>query len=1470
MPAGTETRTQKRRTYRTEREMKTLRYTYLVGLALTMLATLATGCQDDPLFSAPGYNGQGTTTRGDQEKQGALRMNASGEWYADNHRVPLVGAGRVVDNLSPGLVAAGTNDDFNNILDTNLDNYAEIQTGIDANVLGNQILSVKDLYRTYAPGQRVGFVISNGGTGSLLDASVLEFLVISAYRGGKLVESHKVGEGGELLNLGVLKSKTNTQQVLSVQMNESFDEIMLATTGVSAGVKWGGMRIYYAFVGETPEVDVLSTNFSEACFSEVVAMGDGLNLNNMDPILDPSHTDGVRFTSFILDSPYHSFKLNYKTTIEAGTEVGFRYYEAGVSGLNLLPTIELTPYDANGKEIENDKYEEKGLLGLSALGGGTGTYALIASKDITALKYVSWQVVGLDLGESKILRAYTRAPIKVDPTSYFTAPRNATTPSSSYYFMAPLADWEGKKGTLTASIVGGNPGSKASLTQTSDGGYALTGMLPGFSYTIEFTYTTKEGYWFTTTSTITRVGGDGKDCERKYLAGDGFSVVEANNVYGIQIITNMQDANNITNPNTEDYAIVSTTAGLLSAGTYAAVHSDELLNTEGRRVRVGFTIEPNSGLLGLQALKFFKIAAYNTAISTDTPVADGYSHSGSLVSLDIIHINNQPTTRVSIETDQAFDLLALQTVDIADVNLINGMKIYNAFYEDASCDTREVTEECSQLLTATTGVQIDYANTGFDGISVGASISNLGNIIDEDIDSCATVNMVANLGQFELAFKFDKEQQGGHWLRLLAKRPNGLLDAEVINTISVRTLKGENTQQTFNAKGGLIGLDLAGTSEPSYIEIYPAQPYDGVVFTFQSLASLVKTWQFYGLYGVKDLNGNGTPDCEEEETTTPQGSIQIEDLSACDANGTGVEFSPSVTLLNGIDPTATYYLEWSGEGKTGIIPVVIRTNTTPNRLIAASADQPLKLEKGYYTFRLYNGSKEEWGENNEHKDLYLVSNNAILTVHPNRTTWTGSQNNDWNNWSNWSDGSPWTCTDVIIPGGCPNYPVLTQSDYKNKQNYCANIYIKDGGQLVNSFYLNGYELAWVDIALEGGRYYMLSAPLTDMISGDWFISDKATAEAFESLNVITYPEQRINPTIYQRLWNSPAPVKNPEGYEAQNEVYPDETNWTPPYNALTEKYEVGMGFSLMAGKENGNYTFRFPKRHTVYHYYNLAGNPTGMTENVHSSDNKYGRFIYEEASRWNGNNELTVSLKNEHEDSPYYLAGNPFMAHIDIKNFMQVNQIKEVKVWNGTTNNSLILADGELLSATGNEISFIKPMEAFFVVSHTAGNQLDIKFNTNMLSIGDQRSRATTRTASAPSAHGPSLFLTAALDGTQARALLRVSPSASASVVPGEDTRLLLESEARPDVAVYTVADGQALDIQQVPADVDRIPLGFYLPDGDKADIRLTPEFTDPRWHDWWLVDLRTGQRQRLTKATLTLHDVANGTGQYALMKNEE
>ena len=43
-------------------------------------------------------------------------------------------------------------------------------------------------------------------------------------------------------------------------------------------------------------------------------------------------------------------------------------------------------------------------------------------------------------------------------------------------------------------------------------------------------------------------------------------------------------------------------------------------------------------------------------------------------------------------------------------------------------------------------------------------------------------------------------------------------------------------------------------------------------------------------------------------------------------------------------------------------------------------------------------------------------NGLRAQVHPLKTTWKrNALDTDWNNWNNWTDGSPWGCTNVVIP-----------------------------------------------------------------------------------------------------------------------------------------------------------------------------------------------------------------------------------------------------------------------------------------------------------------------------------------------------------------------------------------------------------------------------------------------------------------------
>lgn len=223
------------------------------------------------------------------------------------------------------------------------------------------------------------------------------------------------------------------------------------------------------------------------------------------------------------------------------------------------------------------------------------------------------------------------------------------------------------------------------------------------------------------------------------------------------------------------------------------------------------------------------------------------------------------------------------------------------------------------------------------------------------------------------------------------------------------------------------------------------------------------------------------------------------------------------------------------------------------------------------------------------------------------------------------------------------------------------------------------------------------------------------------------------------------------------------------------------------------------------------------------------------------------------------------MAHIDLKTFMAFNNIKEVKVYDGTVNNSLILIDGELVSSTGSALNYVMPMEAFFVMNATAAKSRPVTFTPSMLSAGASRTRALSRAAFASAGVGNGMLrISASAEGSVSSCLLRVSDKASSAVRQGEDTRLLMDSETRPKAVVYTVADQTALDIQQIPSSVGRIPLGFYLA-REGMNVTLSFDYAGSAWSGCVIVDSRTGTRTAIRAGKVTLNNVTSGSGVYYL-----
>ena len=380
-------------------------------------------------------------------------------------------------------------------------------------------------------------------------------------------------------------------------------------------------------------------------------------------------------------------------------------------------------------------------------------------------------------------------------------------------------------------------------------------------------------------------------------------------------------------------------------------------------------------------------------------------------------------------------------------------------------------------------------------------------------------------------------------------------------------------------------------------------------------------------------------------------------------------------------------------------------------------------------------------------------------------------------------------------------------------NLCDEIHFEPGAELVNAEYLL-YNKAWVDYKLDKGRWYTLASPLKAVVAGD-FYTDKSGTERNEYFQPIYYSENdnnRFNPSVYQRGWKESGAtmVGTPGGERAIS------GNWSALYNKVDEAYTPGTGFSLKVQDVTDNATFRLPKADTEYYYYSHDGTHQDQGKEDISktdahrleTDRIMNRKVGENATLYTS---FTVPLADEHGD--YYLVGNPFMAHLDMKKFFDKNTSFAKMYWLVTENGQEVAVggDGDGLISTGD--GKIAPLQSFFIKLETNKTAPEeIIFTQEMQTLGGNGDGL--RSANA-------LTITATTsDGRQSRAAVAYSGMASDDYQSGEDAELFLDSNLGDVPMVYTVAGTMATSIN-VRQNCELVPLGVYGTDDEPVTLRF-------------------------------------------------
>lgn len=1427
-----------------------------VPLFLAALLTVVFySCRDEDLlpsvqsFEQGGTRAEAASTSGLDVVQDATY----GATYKPNCRVPLVGEGRVINQITKNLVGVLSNSDnkLEYLVDKNLDNFVSLKGLAEVNA-GLPILSVKDVNRVYydsSNGIKVGFLYKDPG--GLLSLDVLKGFWVKTYLKGEEQDGSSTsgsGENFQLLNLNLLNVSGGLSEI-SFTTKKPFDEVRIGCASIDVDVL-SGLEFYYAFVGENPKKIAAKEHEYPDAKQERPSTNitDLLGRNLVDS--DISNGPTCELLSGLVGGGL-TCRVDFGATIPVGSEVGYYTKGGGLASISLGAT-KLNAYDTGDNNPQSINTE--GGIGVSALVGGAREFSMILTKE-NAQRLELDLPSGINLLSAvQVHYAYSRDPVEIDVSSYFTIGND--TISTDYYNLPTPSD-----GSVIYSLISWPSGA----TSPSISGNHMTGMTVNGDYVVKAIYTREEKETSWSYAVIHRNKKEAvAGCNTMMINTSGnegqYTVVESSGSQGgISLFNKINNRQNLVDGDYTNYAEATNVLSLIQFGSLAGVHSSQDIAPQGGKTRVGFVMQTNNQLLGADVLKFFFIRLYKDG----EEVFSGLTAENDAIGVGLVG-NDGSKLRFYVETDKTFDQVELWTAGLLNVNL-NTFRLYYAFYEPTTCEEYAGTSEaCMEMITAQKhGATINYAETKSSSVaSVGATMNNLSYVIDNSQQTAASIVAgVSLISRSTVAVKFNSIR-GGQPLGAILRTPGYVLNASVLQNVTIAAYNGGQAVASESTSSGLASIEVISDAGLAYMEVTPLQDYNEVRISFPSLADALETVWLSGFYIRPDANGNGIPDCAEELEV--QGEIDIvyrgitEHVCVDETTYLGnvrisVDAKPE---LLGTELTFTCY-PYNGNGQKIEQEAALQQDNNGYFF-------ELSLPVGDYSISglsTYNGLRAQ--------------------VHPLKTTWKrNASDTDWNNWNNWTDGSPWGCTNVVIPAGATRYPNLNAWGSVDKfygGNYCANIHFEPGAAVLNTQYLE-YDCAYVEMEVQSGMYHMISTPLHGMVTGDMFVSPEMPAY-FTPLNGATYREVRHNPVVRQKMY-SRAVTTATSGTDPNGTVAAT-VDWSRTFNAVAQPYEQAQGIKMMVGNDWGtSYRLRFPKAYTEYNYYTLSGGWVKKETLPEGARNMNGKFAYEVIgfNPENAGSSFTFELRNEEQGATYFVAGNPFMSYLDIKTFLTENKqsVQAIRIIDsesvfGEEEGLVRISLGEngdlSFDVAGEQSNTIAPLQAFYVEvsGDYASDNVNITYTSNMF-VQPSASTATrsSRSASVPAA-GEMKISAVSGNSVSSCSLIR-SAGASDAYNAKEDIVSLIDEDFMPKVKVYTVADKRALDIQKM-SNATRVGLGFMVKDGSQQT-----EFTldyGSNWKGWTLVDKQTGKRYLLDGTSLTVNAGAmkSNDGRFYLVK---
>ena len=794
-----------------------------------------------------------------------------------NNRRALVGPGCTINSIGDGVKVVSGTANLQNLCNDDLDDYATIPALANVTVGGNPIISVKDNQHYYAGGTEAGFVICAKSDASILTLNLADFYQIQFLKDGKAVGNlQSISTGNSVTGLGLsLLTIPGSDQVNKLYMATApgdFDEIKLVQCGVNADLG-SAINIKYAFVGKAREYTI--TNNKENGIAKyaqeqgrktITLDSDGYShlMSKKENVIDEDLTNSFDINGLnlaLVQLGSRPIKVIAKPSdnqeaFPANTEVGFRYASSALLDLKLGDGIRLTFFNKEGTEIGH-KVISTTVLGLGLIKKSTEAELVMkAPWDFSAVKL---SVEGLNVGlagTNKVYYAFVRmAP---DAASHH-CPINATSSRDMCGCDNTIQLQHNKDVDVTWTVQSHPEGA-------GDVAVDATGMVTNIYIPGKYVFRAKaaDGCFEETTINYaptynTEENGlkilVNKDGEaRKYNLSDKFGGGL------IQIFSEMKNRSAILTPTLNDYTYrqpgidLVANQGLVGIKSVGGANIAEGLNG---KLKAGFVVTSKTTGLDADVLKLYNIKLYNNG----QEVAGAVTTHWDAISAGLIGSEEAHKMRFSIDVPEGcvFDEIVLYSTGVLSANLAQ-LNIYYAYVSEANADNAATNPLYGAQVVSlqNTNASIDFANTKmFHVANIGNGYNELGNLIDDSMDTYLTLPLGVDLGGAKISVNMGKVVDKGQQLVMVTNSLALGLGVSLGEGLTLTTyLDGKEQEVLKDWK--VLGADVIGSKGDGYAVLNPTMSFDQVRITPVKALSVLKNLQIKGFALRSDMNDDGT------------------------------------------------------------------------------------------------------------------------------------------------------------------------------------------------------------------------------------------------------------------------------------------------------------------------------------------------------------------------------------------------------------------------------------------------------------------------------------------------------------------------------------------------------------------------------------------------------------------------------------